>query len=1558
MSKKLLFNYTFDASEKTLVLHDEFVSQKELLLITNVTDGIIIYNFSNVNLGASSVTYDKNTGDTTIVLRYDTTGMSDSDELQIYYDKASVEFEPVEALVDPVSKIRVSNPNTLVDTDFEYGPQSTKWETIELVENIPLFFTRTDSLISDVETIEVETGSNIVTVSTASSHGLSVGFPIDIRATKDNALDGAFVIDTIVGINTFTYKLSKNASQDYTNGKEPYTQVYVGEFFSISDLKLYNVSDQVTFDPTTAITENIFTVSNHGFVDNEVVQYTIGGGTTITGLAARDLYFVEKLSDDTFGLTTSKDGSRISVSAGAGSTHKLSSIVGAFTNAGSPQSEIFLKTQTKNPLSTSFPVYIFGTRDGIADDTYDIQEVYNDTTVSIASTNEIAEQSLYVYCGAGATGIVTSISGAPFYYASHGFIEGQMVVYEPNENEYGTGAGNTSLEQLVSGDVYFVVSKGQDYFALAGSSDDAVAGTVIDITDSAHGTKEEFHTFKFKHISGLKQGTGTVGVATVGNQSQLSGNGTKFLSDVKIGDNIVIYDTTGDFTSSISEITSNTRRGTDNAIYENARNVTNDFMTFGTNGTAGVPSEADGGPWVIGEIIDYRGYSTGNSSQENTDYTGLRYRDAGNLFTSHSSTAAPSAGAISTSFYYVHSISANGQDIRLSFNPALNEYVDVTDDVVKTYRTRLRRFIIDNRKEVISISNHGFSTGNQVTYSVASGGGPISGLESGKVYEVVRYTNNTFGLKHVAGQGTGTAGATVTVTTTGMSTIVDDHRFAVSGTTGGTRYVREITAVASDTVATMDSAISAGLQTGTNFFIPTRFIPRSEGYAQHRPYDGGMEISTNQPFKGAQMIRQTRKYFRYQSGKGLQISFAVNFKPPADIDKIGYPQNILASAVPSSGAISTVFLDSSVGFGTTGVVRIDSEEFYYTGINEFGLTIGSRAINGTSEAAHTSGSNVIGISSEEMQGVGLGSFYRGLVNYKFPHGISSTSDYQMPSIVTIGATVATGFNVYGGGTELPVIEVHDSRTLSVSLGTSEASQYTASGLIRSYVPSWTGSSLKSGMFDDQNGMFFEFDGTQVYFVRRNSTVKLSGKCSGTKGSNVVSGTGTRFTEQLAIGDKIVLRGTTYKVQNVNSDTTIEVTPEFRSSTTSGIIPIKTQELRVPQSEWNIDKMDGTGPSGYILDLSKIQMAYIDYSWYGAGAIRFGFKDLNGKVKYAHRMVHNNSEVIAYFRSGNLPTRYEVENTSSSNYAPRLAHWGVSVIMDGEFEDDQAYLFNKTSRKIFPTGEQESTTTVSTFYGILDEFVDSSETTIDIRTAQSPNFFDNVTNAFTLYVDNEQITFTAITFTGTYTTKGGSPGKRYQLTGCTRGANSTSAATHADRASIQLTNSTTIGGTISAFEGVEFPILSVRLAPSVDSGVSGLFGQRDIINRMQMQLQRIDLVSSKECSIDLRLNSRLGNSFSDFQNNDLPSISQYLLHNASGSDVVKGGDKIFGINLDTNRVSSDLTSLAPLGNSIVGGDLTFPEGPDILTVVAKLDIVDWTVGTDYIYCTLNWTESQA
>jgi hypothetical protein len=54
----------------------------------------------------------------------------------------------------------------------------------------------------------------------------------------------------------------------------------------------------------------------------------------------------------------------------------------------------------------------------------------------------------------------------------------------------------------------------------------------------------------------------------------------------------------------------------------------------------------------------------------------------------------------------------------------------------------------------------------------------------------------------------------------------------------------------------------------------------------------------------------------------------------------------------------------------------------------------------------------------------------------------------------------------------------------------------------------------------------------------------------------------------------------------------------------------------------------------------MQMFYIDYTWYGAGAIRYGFRATDGTVTYCHRIANNNTNSEAYMRSGNLPARYE------------------------------------------------------------------------------------------------------------------------------------------------------------------------------------------------------------------------------------------------------------------------------------------------------------------------------
>ena len=68
---------TFDASEKTIV-HASFsdVTLAGIQLIVNVTDQIIIYNFASTTLGGTLST-------DTLTLEYDTTSMSDTDELMV-----------------------------------------------------------------------------------------------------------------------------------------------------------------------------------------------------------------------------------------------------------------------------------------------------------------------------------------------------------------------------------------------------------------------------------------------------------------------------------------------------------------------------------------------------------------------------------------------------------------------------------------------------------------------------------------------------------------------------------------------------------------------------------------------------------------------------------------------------------------------------------------------------------------------------------------------------------------------------------------------------------------------------------------------------------------------------------------------------------------------------------------------------------------------------------------------------------------------------------------------------------------------------------------------------------------------------------------------------------------------------------------------------------------------------------------------------------------------------------------------------------------------------------
>jgi len=86
-------NYTFNAIAKTVTFTDyTTIRLDSVLIITNVTDNLPIYNFTQ---GVQLPEYPDGLGGTVsgnvLTLHYDTSAMSDGDSLQIFYDDGDIQ---------------------------------------------------------------------------------------------------------------------------------------------------------------------------------------------------------------------------------------------------------------------------------------------------------------------------------------------------------------------------------------------------------------------------------------------------------------------------------------------------------------------------------------------------------------------------------------------------------------------------------------------------------------------------------------------------------------------------------------------------------------------------------------------------------------------------------------------------------------------------------------------------------------------------------------------------------------------------------------------------------------------------------------------------------------------------------------------------------------------------------------------------------------------------------------------------------------------------------------------------------------------------------------------------------------------------------------------------------------------------------------------------------------------------------------------------------------------------------------------------------------------------
>lgn len=125
----------------------------------------------------------------------------------------------------------------------------------------------------------------------------------------------------------------------------------------------------------------------------------------------------------------------------------------------------------------------------------------------------------------------------------------------------------------------------------------------------------------------------------------------------------------------------------------------------------------------------------------------------------------------------------------------------------------------------------------------------------------------------------------------------------------------------------------------------------------------------------------------------------------------------------------------------------------------------------------------------------------------------------------------------------------------------------------------------------------------------------------------------------------------------------------KRSYVSGIL----KEIIVPQSSWNFDRMDGTGPTKYILDVTRCQIMFMDIEWLGVGSVRIGFV-IDGKYCIAHIFHHANLPNIdsadrsyPYMSTACLPIRIELENTTNTQTFSHHRLICATVISEGGYE---------------------------------------------------------------------------------------------------------------------------------------------------------------------------------------------------------------------------------------------------------------------------------------------------
>ena len=726
------------------------------------------------------------------------------------------------------------------------------------------------------------------------------------------------------------------------------------------------------------------------------------------------------------------------------------------------------------------------------------------------------------------------------------------------------------------------------------------------------------------------------------------------------------------------------------------------------------------------------------------------------------------------------------------------------------------------------------------------------------IYAGYFYTNCGIAVAAASTTAITLSGTAITVNTAYAHGLSVGSLVFIVGTTGvtGLNAPWVVASVTAQNVFTITSTLTGTATTpGVSGNTQVCVYARPAGAVTVRAYDGSVNFTAGSAVPNAILFRQTRRYFRYQSGKGIQFSTGTIMCP-----------QIQLPVLTSNGS----------------VVTVTTKTAHNLAINTF------VTVSGADQSVYNGYFQITSVPSSTT----------------FTY---STINNVVPSVTTATSTV-------------PNI-LHVSPT------------------------NWYGSSNKVGFTDLQNGMFFQYDGQQLYAVLRTSVNQIPGLVSVNQGQGTVTGTNTAFSTTLVVGDYIVIRGQSYRVLSIASDTSLSISPEYRGASITNAIVSRTIDTKVPQSQW-YDVLDGSNstsnPSGYKLDLTKVQMWYIDYSWYGAGAVRFGVRTTNGAIAYVYTFQNNNVQYTAYLRSGNMTSHYEQNNEIQTTFITASVGSGDTTI-----NVKNTFGFNPAGGTAIIRGSGVSgvveyitylSLTPTSLVGVTRGATGGASATAFTYSSTAPVSVEYSAPDTAALLSHWG---SSVVMDGGYT-QDASAIYNYGMTTALTSPNSTAAV----------------------------PIMAIRIAPSVDNGQTGLFGLKEIINRLQLQLREIAVVTNVTYLVQLILNpvvSGFSGSFTSIaQSGTTTSSLAQVAVNTTNTITVSGGESIAAFYSNpSGQTTYDLSAISAIGNAALGGGTSntvpttqanfYPDGPDILYVVATTPSAG---GSNTIYARLNWLESQA